>query len=690
MKKDTQTISRLALLILALIFNNIIIASPATGTYTWNGGSNNQWDFPANWTLTTGPPQTLQLPNNVPNADYDVVIPAGTTFSPVISNAIFLAAFSQVHNLTVNAGATLTLTGKEIHLYGTDLFGGVSGYGIISGNRACHIVASVSNYTVSGKLQIDEFNPETYTSGIVNGSCIIMRKLDLGGHVNVGNGGELIFRSTSASQCAILDNFNYPGTNLTQSGTGVIKVERYIPSPTGYHRIGSPVSMNLNQLGASGSGPYIPYFPAVPGGLCDENVAVSAPGTVWSYDESNPLNASCYQYAWTALGPGNPAEPGVGYTAKLTAGVHTYIGLPNQADTYTLTGLKNSNWTNETVQSISQPFNIVSGWHLLANPFLAPLNMAATLSSNPGFDDASVYDESGIYKPLIIPTIYNFANSGVVNAGYLAPFQAVMVHRGLGAPVTQNPTLLGAASFTFDKNNCAATQSPVFYKQTNGAGLAIKVTGNGHTDYTYCGYSSDATSDFELGFDARKMTSDAGVPTLYTRNNNVFMAINTYHSIEETPSIDLGMWPGTNGNFTLTFAGIDNFDATTVIMLEDKTSGQLTDLRANNTYTFNQTISENPDRFVIYFSEPVVSGVNNVTAGACTIFSSGNTLYVDFSNLENVNATIDIYNVLGQQMSSEKFGSSGIYSKQMSSSAGYVMVKTANGGIVQTGKFFIK
>ncbi len=690
MKKNTYTIPKLALLITALVFSTAIFGGPAVGSYTWNGSASNQWDLPANWTLTSGTAQTLQLPINIPNSDYDVIIPAGTPFSPVISNAIFSAAFSQVHNLRVNADATLTLTGKEIHLYGTDLFGGVNAYGIISGNRACHIVSSVSNYTVSGKLQIDEFNPETYTSGIVNGSCIIMRKLDLGGHVNVGNGGELIFRSTSSSQSAILDNFNYTGTNLTQSGTGVIKVERFIPSPTGYHRIGSPIAMNLDQFGATGSGPYIPYFPPVPGGLCDENVAVSAPGTVWSYDESNPLNTSCYQYAWTALGPGNAANPGVGYTAKLTAGVHTFIGLPNQADSYTLTGLKNSNWTNETVQSISQPFNIVSGWHLLANPFLAPLNMAATLSSNPGFDDACVYDESGIYRPLIIPAIYNFSNSGVVNAGYLAPFQAVMVHRGLGAPVTQTPTLLGSASFTFDKNNCAATQSPVFYKQTNGAGLAIQVTGNGHTDYTYCGYSSDATSDFEVGFDSRKITSDAGVPTLYTKNNDVFMAINTYHSIEETPSIDLGIWPGVNGNFTLTFAGIDNFDISTVIILEDKANGQLTDLRANNNYSFTQTLADNPDRFVIHFSELVISGVNHVAADQFKMFSSGNTLYVDFSNMENVNATIDIYNVLGQQISSEKFGSSGIYSKLMSSFTGYVMVKTVNGGVVRTGKFFIK
>lgn len=664
--------AKMILLFLALIMTNEGFAI----TIIWDGSASNLWGDINNWT-------PAQIPTSVDDVDIPLV-----TNQPLVNSSYTLSSHADCRTLNLQNGVTVTLTGKQLHVYGTSVTGpstaGTNAAITGSGNNdALHIVSGVT-CAIGGNLTIDYLRPEPTGVAQVSGKLSIMKSLQVEGAMDV-SGGTLIFKSTSDSQAAIYD-YSFGGP-LTKSGAGVIKMERYVSS-SGYHDIGAPATINLGEFGASASGQYVPKFIS---GFCDEDTAGngSPNGIVWAWDESESLNSSCPQYGWYAQGAGANSIVGVGYSAKLTAGVYTLTGVPYQNTTYTVSGLANSNWTCETVQSNSQPFNYVSGWHMLANPYLSPYNIGGSLSS--GFDDAVVYDQgSGTYQPLTSTVIQNYPMGGILNGGYIAPFQGVMVHRGTGGNITATPTPLSGATFTFNSSNCSATQNPTFYKRSNFQGLTIKVTGNNHTDYTYTGFSSDASNVFDIGYDSRKLKSNRGVPTLYTRLNDAFMSVNTFHSIEETSSVDLGIWSGADGNFTLTFDGVSDFDASVSIILEDKLNGQLTDLRLTNTYSFAQTVVNNADRFVIHFNENTVSGVKNINGDILKMFCSGNTLYVDFSDIKNADATIDIYNVLGQNISSEKSGNSSIYSKQIVDlPTGYIIAKVTTGSFVQTGKFLI-
>jgi PKD repeat protein len=85
------------------------------------------------------------------------------------------------------------------------------------------------------------------------------------------------------------------------------------------------------------------------------------------------------------------------------------------------------------------------------------------------------------------------------------------------------------------------------------------------------------------------------------------------------------------------------------------------------------------------------TGINNLTDNnKINIWSNANNIYVDFSKIANVNAQIEIFNVLGQSLSNEKFGSSSIYSKQISNlEAAYLIIRVNNNNHITTQKVFV-
>ncbi|HLP50190.1 MAG TPA: PKD domain-containing protein, partial [Chitinophagales bacterium] len=82
----------------------------------------------------------------------------------------------------------------------------------------------------------------------------------------------------------------------------------------------------------------------------------------------------------------------------------------------------------------------------------------------------------------------------------------------------------------------------------------------------------------------------------------------------------------------------------------------------------------------------IETGVSHLNQNkAITIWSNGNTVYVDFSRLTKTDATIEIYNVLGQELLSDKFSRNAIYNKAIENTeAGYVIVKVRNGNDITT------
>jgi hypothetical protein len=156
----------------------------------------------------------------------------------------------------------------------------------------------------------------------------------------------------------------------------------------------------------------------------------------------------------------------------------------------------------------------------------------------------------------------------------------------------------------------------------------------------------------------------------------------------------MGLKPGTSGSYSFTIdpQDIASFDPSVSIYLEDKQNpGNWVNLRNQNTYSFTANTTDEANRFNLHFSPQNNTGSLTNSNTDINIFASGSNVMVDFSKLKTVNATIQIYDILGQQLSSEEHMTTDMYSKYVNTTeAAYVIVMVRmDNGQVQSRKLFL-
>jgi hypothetical protein len=546
------------------------------GTLTWQGGTST-WLTPSNWLPAVSPN----------NCALDVIIPAGTPNDPDISTPISIGSIS-FPSTTVNIDLSADLT----------VCGNITGAGAAAFSGAGKVIMTGAAPTVSADVDFDILRLANATGANLTGAINIYESLELAS--GAATATNLTFKSTAQNDYSILNNF---GGN-TGSITGTIHAERYVPVlGTNQHHMGSPIAGTTIADFGTAYGPGTPGY-VVPLPTCDEDEsAVGTPySSVFQWHEEYPANAICPLSGWEAL-TGGAAQAGKGYSVYRPQGVLTISGVPNQGNSYSVTGLGDNGWSSNTLQTTgSFPAVYGSGWHLVANSYLA----AYTLNNPVGFDDAAVFLTSGPWQGT-----YQSLNMAT---GRVAPFQGFMVHTS------------GGTTFTFNKANLSTNTTTNFYRTLSESTLNVQVSGNGFNDITYVEFNRDATNRFDASYDARKLQSKSGQPTLYTFTNGMYQSVNVNQSIEETPNVPMGLRPGRTGTFTFTVEGINTFDPTSYIYLEDLVTGQWHDLRQNASYTFSMNKTDNPNRFVLHFTPAAVIRTTDAacsTAGSIAIEQAG-------------------------------------------------------------------
>ncbi|HWB63441.1 MAG TPA: hypothetical protein VG603_08025, partial [Chitinophagales bacterium] len=509
-------------------------------------------------------------------------------------------AGASTFNVNVNAGVTLNFEGKgDLAMDGTDgstvtnRGGVVTVYGSITNVDTVYAFSNTSSGTSIG-ITIKSgglISANRVMTGLGNGTSGAKNfffDVQSGGELDIytalelqsGNfapSGTVLFKSTSSTQIAYLDNFS---TGFSGTYTGQISAERYFDaaSTANQHFMGSPVhNTPMSQFGASGTAGWI-----IPTNSCDEqHSAGNSPyGSVFSYHESH--GAGCAMAQWKVETSGNMADA-QGYSIlKSGAGVVTVTGTPNLNSSYPLSGLTNSAWP---VNYSRQGRPMGPGWQLVANPYLATLKLT---SGQSGFDgQVQVWQTEGPHAGSYQPGIGN-TQSPV----YIAPFQAFMVK------VTS-----GSATYSLNASD-RVTQAQQFYSTSSDRlQITAENTANGLLDETVVAFDQNATDTFDTQFDANKFGGSLNRHTLYTLNNNTWMAINTLKDINTTSTVPVGFEPGVSGNYTFSFTGDNTFDPTSYIYLEDIKTGTMHDVRSG-IYSFTADAADNWERFVLHFTPP--------------------------------------------------------------------------------------
>jgi PKD repeat protein len=532
--------------------------------YTWIGTTSTDWTFPANWS----PPSPTGGPNS---CAVDVVINAGGN-QPVVPASTPVA----VGNMQINANATLTLQSNlsvcKNWVGGSAASGTVVGTGIVVLNGSA--AQTISGKTIFDELQLNNSAGAALLSGSEAG---INTALDLQtGNFDATN-GSLTFLSTSVTQAGIIDNFS--GTNQGTL-TGSITAQRYYASATlgrNQHLLGSPVSAPaLSQFGASGTAGFV-----IPKPDCDETqMATNSPyGTVFSYHESYVEAPVCGEAQWKVETSGN-ATNGLGYSIlKYGNGTLSLNGAANLNSSYTITGLTNSNWANMSLQNRE----LSSGWQLVSNPYLATLQINTT---NPGFDNQiQVWNANGLYAG-------TYQVGMVGDDAVVSPFQAFMVHKTNAG---------GTASYTINASDRVRTAQTFFAQNDNELNIVAQNIVTGTLDQTMIAFNTHASDGFDPQYDANKFGGALNRHTLYSLNNNKWMARNVLNSVNTTSAVAVGFEPGATGSYAFNFNNLSSFDPTTYIYLEDKQANVMYNVR-NGVYQFSADSADEWNRFVIHFT----------------------------------------------------------------------------------------
>lgn len=647
--------------------DSINLTATSNCTLTWNGSISSSWHTPGNWT-------PILEPNS---CSVDVIIPSSASVKPVIS-----AKNIQVGNLSVQNGQVITLNSSKTLSVCKD-FSGANGVGVGQYSTPLFYIQGTGKLIMNGSSaqsmygwgQIDELVANNAAGvQLANGAyskISIYRGLTLqSGTFTAAANTSLTLLSNSPDSVAWLNDF---GSNAG-SYSGKISVQRKAPSP-GYNaqqNMSSPVSgAPFNSI----SGPYTWYNGGqlIPSSNCSEDsLSYTSPySNGFSWNEANV--STCFTTGWTAVGQGN-FNVGQGYSVYLNSGsLNTLTGTPNTGD-ISVSGLTNSGWSDITPEG--HTWN--SGWSLVGNPYASSVDVT---SSRSGFDaQVHEYQPSGPYKGTYVSLTISL---GQVK---LPAFQGVWVHK---------TAVGGTADWLWKRSERNTNVGPNYHFYKNGVDskLHINIAGNGYQDQTLIVFNDNATNSFDADFDANKFHSDKGQPTLYTHNStdNQWMGVNVMGSLTPNTTVPMGVEPGADGQFTLTFDGVETFDANTTIILEDKKLHTMTPIHAGDSYTFTAVKTDNWERFVLHFNTQQSTSINGLKAEAINVYSVANKLLVDFTKSDVVNASIEVYNIIGQQVVSDKYTGSGVYQHEMTEmSSGYaiVRVKLANGELLTKKVYF--
>jgi hypothetical protein len=206
-----------------------------------------------------------------------------------------------------------------------------------------------------------------------------------------------------------------------------------------------------------------------------------------------------------------------------------------------------ANTTNTT------PFNN-KGLHIVSNPFWAPIDWALVASSNPSSNlDATMY----LYNPTtgIFEHVNNLSDPALRIISTNAAFMVM--------PLDNSQSSFG---LTIPASARVNSENNELLRQRQGYAYGMKITAtsaDNKSDYARIVFDNSFTEGYDNGYDARKMFSSVGVPSIYTRDiDNYRNGILALAENTQTTTIPLGVAIEYNGSHTLTFEGIADFPNT--------------------------------------------------------------------------------------------------------------------------------
>ena len=462
---------------------------------------------------------------------------------------------------------------------------------------------------------------------IISGSATVGSLfMAIGSTLEIASSGDLTVIGTFTNNGTLNIKSDATGTgSLIESNGVAANVERYL-TPSKWHYVSSPVSSLVSDVF---EGLYLMEW--------DETTET------WTFivDLGVTLNPTMYGYAVWA-----DAASTVSMSGSLNAGAKS-IGVTNNVD----------------------PISDNSGFNFVGNPY--PSGVDWDLDNGSGWTRTNVSNsiyiwsqDDGNYGVYVKNGVGSF---GVTNE--IPPHQGFFVY-------CDDDAGPGAGSGTLAVDNAArihTNQEILKGEKEIMDYLKFRVSGNNYSDEFIIGINNESSANYDSQFDAQKLNGSDEAPQMYSMSNDgERLTINMLPEISPNLTIPVGFKAGADAIYVLTLNEINGFDGTP-IYLEDLVEHIVVDIKTVVKYKFFGSPDDIANRFVLHFSDNDAPTANDMQSGDNIMVFTSNKV-VNILSSEELNGDVIVYNMLGQEVLSDKLNKSVNHEISMSGKSGYFIV----------------
>ncbi|MGE0567670.1 MAG: hypothetical protein AB7O73_06950 [Bacteroidia bacterium] len=371
--------------------------------------------------------------------------------------------------------------------------------------------------------------------------------------------------------------------------------------------------------------------------------------------------ASCVNWNETLASPA--AYETMSNTDALTPGKGFWIylgsGLASTTDlSWTVAGSPVVGNTNIGVTNSGAAAG--NGSNLLANPYPSPISWNKFRATNAGLLGTSMY----IYSPDHAATT---SFNGVTSSHPGGANNVIPMGQGFYVDASGNGNVTFQESHKVDNNTGA---NPLLKSSSSSAPsivrLKVKDAVN-KPDYCVVSFNDNASTSFDTDHDAHKIYSAmgyVGAPASTIKKTTISTVLDKDYSINTIPYpqaadlvIPVLVKVKTSGQVTISANDIENLPAGACVKLRDNLTNITTDLQSSD-YTCNMSSTTNTPRFdLIFCGASVPTSINNQTQDPSSLVFINkdiNGVFVSFDYNQPTDATISVYNLMGQKLLDDK------------------------------------
>nr|WP_294934331.1 T9SS type A sorting domain-containing protein [uncultured Flavobacterium sp.] len=643
----------------------------------WTGFVSTDWFDCMNWE------------KGLPSDTIDALIPGTAPRMPVIDPlSPYAAAYSFIataRDVTINAGATLTMTANSnLHLKRNWQNSGsfIPGTGTVTFNSSTNNQVQYMNAAPENNFIETYYNLRiNATSGAKGVSTINFFRLTVTNTLDLASGDLRLTGEAQLVQGGTAPNPVGSGSLLKdQQGSKSSYHYNYWCSPVSPDNINYTVGQILNDGTDVTTDPFSPGAISFGSGISYADGPVSSPikiSTRWIYKYTL---ASTNYFLWQLIGTTGSLKVGEGFTMKGISG--TSLNTENQ--NYVFKGTPNSgditlNIAPNSLYLVGNPYpsaldadafirdNILDGGNASSNVF----NGALYYWDHFGGTSHYLSQYVGGYATYTLmggtvaisndPLINNNNATGTkIPRRYIPVSQGFFIRTDVAGSVMTNPITGGPVKFRNTQRafRTESAANSVFFRSGQPVDeeevdprqkirLAFE-TPSGLRRQLLVGVDARGTNSFDIGYDAPM--ADVNIEDMFWYFSNGKYVIQAVHDFDPSQIIPIGLKVNAAGTGKIKIDALENIPESTQIYLFDNTTGIYHDIK-NQEFATTFPVGEHLNRFSLRFTSDSLSAEESVLNDGIMVYNDNDHMLNIKNNLQGVRVeSVHLYNLLGQSI----------------------------------------